>query len=86
MESATDTVEALSPTMPPPCEPAVLPQIVVSSIDSVPVLEYEPPPLPTAAFSEISLLSTVAALLWYLDPASREEKLDILRRYLFTEI
>ncbi|MEA1904226.1 MAG: hypothetical protein U9N56_11970 [Actinomycetota bacterium] len=32
------------------------------------------------------LLSTVAALLWYLDPETREEKLDILRRYLFTEI
>jgi glyceraldehyde-3-phosphate dehydrogenase (NAD(P)) len=32
------------------------------------------------------LLSTVAALLWYLEPESREEKLDILRRYLFTEI
>jgi len=32
------------------------------------------------------LLSTVAALLWYLDPASREDKLDILRRYLFVEI
>ena len=32
------------------------------------------------------LLSSVAALLWYLDDSSREEKLDILRRYLFTEI
>lgn len=32
------------------------------------------------------LLSTVAALLWYLDPATREDKLDILRRYLFAEI
>ncbi len=32
------------------------------------------------------LLSTVAALLWYLNPGSREEKLDVLRRYLFTEI
>ena len=32
------------------------------------------------------LLSTVAALLWYLDPAGMEERLDILRRYLFREI
>ena len=32
------------------------------------------------------LLSTVAALLWYLDEETREHKLDILRRYLFTEI
>ena len=32
------------------------------------------------------LLSTVAALLWYLDPSRREERLDILRRYLFSEI
>ncbi|HEX9762049.1 MAG TPA: hypothetical protein VGA97_03020, partial [Acidimicrobiia bacterium] len=32
------------------------------------------------------LLSTVAAMLWYLDPAKMEERLDILRRYLFTEI
>lgn len=32
------------------------------------------------------LLSTVAAMLWYLDPASMDERLDILRRYLFTEI
>jgi glyceraldehyde-3-phosphate dehydrogenase/erythrose-4-phosphate dehydrogenase len=32
------------------------------------------------------LLSTVAAMLWYLDPENREHKLDILRRYLFTEI
>lgn len=32
------------------------------------------------------LLSTVAALLWYLDPSRREERLDILRRYLFAEI
>lgn len=32
------------------------------------------------------LLSTVAALLWYLDPEGRESKLDILRRYLFAEI
>ncbi len=32
------------------------------------------------------LLSTVAAMLWYLDPDRIDEKLDILRRYLFTEI
>lgn len=32
------------------------------------------------------LLSTVAALLWYLDRDSMDERLDILRRYLFTEI
>ena len=32
------------------------------------------------------LLSTVAALLWYLEPETREEKIDILRRYLFSEI
>jgi len=32
------------------------------------------------------LLSTVAALLWYLDPDTRESKLDVLRRYLFAEI
>lgn len=32
------------------------------------------------------LLSTVAAMLWYLDPSTRDSKLDILRRYLFTEI
>lgn len=32
------------------------------------------------------LLSTVAALLWYLHPETREERLDILRRYLFPEI
>ncbi|MGB7860741.1 MAG: hypothetical protein WBM90_09610 [Acidimicrobiia bacterium] len=32
------------------------------------------------------LLSTVAAMLWYLDPASMDERLDILRRYLFAEI
>jgi glyceraldehyde-3-phosphate dehydrogenase (NAD(P)) len=32
------------------------------------------------------LLSTVAALLWYIAPDEREEKLDVLRRYLFTEI
>lgn len=32
------------------------------------------------------LLSTVAAMLWYLDPATLEERIDVLRRYLFTEI
>jgi glyceraldehyde-3-phosphate dehydrogenase (NAD(P)) len=32
------------------------------------------------------LLSTVAAMLWYLDPGTRDDKIDILRRYLFTEI
>ena len=32
------------------------------------------------------LLSTVAAMLWYIDPDGIGEKLDILRRYLFTEI
>ncbi len=32
------------------------------------------------------LLSTVAALLWYLDPSTMEDRLDILRRYLFPEI
>jgi glyceraldehyde-3-phosphate dehydrogenase (NAD(P)) len=32
------------------------------------------------------LLSTVAALLWYIAPEEREEKINILRRYLFTEI
>ena len=32
------------------------------------------------------LLSTVAALLWYLQPETRDERLDILRRYLFSEI
>ena len=32
------------------------------------------------------LLSTVAALLWYLDPSRREDRLDVLRRYLFSEI
>jgi len=32
------------------------------------------------------LLSTVAALLWYLEPDSMEDRLDILRRYLFREI
>jgi hypothetical protein len=32
------------------------------------------------------LLSTVAAMLWYLEPESVDEKIDILRRYLFREI
>lgn len=32
------------------------------------------------------LLSTVAAMLWYLDPESMDGRLDILRRYLFREI
>ena len=32
------------------------------------------------------LLSTVAAMLWYLDPKTMESRLDILRRYLFREI
>jgi glyceraldehyde-3-phosphate dehydrogenase/erythrose-4-phosphate dehydrogenase len=32
------------------------------------------------------LLSTVAAMLWYLHPETREERMDILRRYLFAEI
>ncbi len=32
------------------------------------------------------MLSTVAAMLWYLDPGSVEKRLEVLRRYLFTEI
>lgn len=32
------------------------------------------------------LLSTVAAMLWYLDPATVDERIDILRRYLFREV
>ena len=32
------------------------------------------------------LLSTVAAMLWYLDPNTVEDRLSILRRYLFREI
>ncbi len=32
------------------------------------------------------LLSTVAAMLWYLDESTMEDRLDILRRYLFPEI
>lgn len=32
------------------------------------------------------MLSTVAAMLWYLDPATVEDRINVLRRYLFTEI
>ncbi len=32
------------------------------------------------------LLSTVAAMLWYLDPESLDGRIDVLRRYLFREI
>jgi glyceraldehyde-3-phosphate dehydrogenase (NAD(P)) len=32
------------------------------------------------------LLSTVAAMLWYLEPESLDTRIDILRRYLFREI
>jgi glyceraldehyde-3-phosphate dehydrogenase/erythrose-4-phosphate dehydrogenase len=32
------------------------------------------------------LLSTVAAILWYLDPETRDNRIDVLRRYLFPEI
>src|SRR5690606_5394673 len=32
------------------------------------------------------ILSTVAAVLWYLDPSTLEARINILRRYLFTEI
>jgi glyceraldehyde-3-phosphate dehydrogenase (NAD(P)) len=32
------------------------------------------------------LLSTVAAMLWYLDPETLDRRIDILRRYLFREI
>jgi glyceraldehyde-3-phosphate dehydrogenase (NAD(P)) len=32
------------------------------------------------------LLSTIAAMLWYLDPETMDRRLDILRRYLFPEI
>jgi glyceraldehyde-3-phosphate dehydrogenase (NAD(P)) len=32
------------------------------------------------------LLSTVAATLWYLDPDRTDERMDILRPYLFTEV
>ncbi len=33
-----------------------------------------------------SLLSSLAATLWYLDPDSLEERIDIIRPYLFTEV
>lgn len=32
------------------------------------------------------LLSTVAAMLWYLDPETLDQRLDVLRRYLYAEI
>jgi glyceraldehyde-3-phosphate dehydrogenase (NAD(P)) len=32
------------------------------------------------------LLSTVAAMLWYLEPETLDRRIDILRRYLFREI
>ena len=32
------------------------------------------------------LLSTIAAMLWYLDPETMNQRIDILRRYLFEEI
>lgn len=32
------------------------------------------------------LLSTLSATLWYLDPATVEERLDVLRPYLFQEV
>jgi glyceraldehyde-3-phosphate dehydrogenase (NAD(P)) len=32
------------------------------------------------------LLSTIAAMLWYLDPGTMDSRMDILRRYLFEEI
>lgn len=32
------------------------------------------------------LLSTVAAMLWYLDPSTVDDRIDILRRYLFREV
>ena len=32
------------------------------------------------------LLSTVAALLWHLDSSTMEDRLDVLRRYLFPEV
>ncbi len=32
------------------------------------------------------MLSTVAAMLWYLDPDEVDDKIDILRRYLFREV
>jgi glyceraldehyde-3-phosphate dehydrogenase (NAD(P)) len=33
-----------------------------------------------------SLLSSIAATLWFLDPASRQEKLTTLAPYIFSEI
>ena len=32
------------------------------------------------------LLSTVAAMLWYLNPEDMDQRIDVLRRYLFNEI
>ena len=32
------------------------------------------------------LLSTVSAMLWYLDPSELEHRLDVLRPYLFNEV
>ena len=32
------------------------------------------------------LLTTVSAMLWYLDQSRREERLDVLRPYLFQEV
>ena len=32
------------------------------------------------------LLSTIAAMLWYLDPDTLDDRLNVLRRYLFQEI
>jgi glyceraldehyde-3-phosphate dehydrogenase (NAD(P)) len=32
------------------------------------------------------LLSTVAAMLWYIHPESQDDRMDILRRYLYPEI
>lgn len=32
------------------------------------------------------LLSTVAAMLWYIHPESQDQRMDILRRYLYPEI
>jgi glyceraldehyde-3-phosphate dehydrogenase (NAD(P)) len=32
------------------------------------------------------LLSTVAAMLWYLNPDELDERINVLRRYLFSEI
>ena len=33
-----------------------------------------------------SLLSSVAATLWYLDPETVDERIDCLRPYLFQEV